>query len=65
MDLQSPRNNKEHHTQEMGLKRLIVRRGQPFGLQLHFNRPFHFGTDYLTFVAETGEFTRPQGKIHL
>ncbi|XP_004751281.2 protein-glutamine gamma-glutamyltransferase Z [Mustela putorius furo] len=54
VDLQSPRNNKEHHTQEMGLRRLIVRRGQSFGLQLHFNRPFHFGTDYLTFVAETG-----------
>ncbi|CAK7302610.1 Protein-glutamine gamma-glutamyltransferase Z [Vulpes lagopus] len=54
VDLQSPRNNKEHHTQEMGLKRLIVRRGQSFVLQLHFNRSFHFGKDYLTFVAETG-----------
>lgn len=65
MDLQSPRNNKEHHTREMGLKRLIVRRGQSFELQLHFNRPFHFGADYLTFVAETGEFTWLQGKIRL
>ncbi|CAD7671057.1 unnamed protein product [Nyctereutes procyonoides] len=54
VDLQSPRNNKEHHTQEMGLKRLIVRRGQSFVLQLHFNRSFRFGKDYLTFVAETG-----------
>ncbi|XP_030176039.1 protein-glutamine gamma-glutamyltransferase Z [Lynx canadensis] len=54
VDLQSPRNNQEHHTQEMGLKRLVVRRGQSFLLQLHFSRPFHFGTDYLTFVAETG-----------
>ncbi|XP_054421078.1 LOW QUALITY PROTEIN: protein-glutamine gamma-glutamyltransferase Z [Pteronotus mesoamericanus] len=38
----------------MGLKRLIVRRGQPFMLQLHFNRPFHWGTDRITFTAETG-----------
>ena len=49
----------------MGLKRLIVRRGQSFVLQLHINRSFHFGKDYLTFVAETGEFILTQGKIHL
>ncbi|KAM5243479.1 protein-glutamine gamma-glutamyltransferase Z [Hipposideros larvatus] len=54
VDLQGPRNNKGHHTQEMGLKRLIVRRGQPFMLKLHFNRPFHSETDHITFVAETG-----------
>ncbi|KAM7156402.1 protein-glutamine gamma-glutamyltransferase Z [Molossus nigricans] len=54
VNLQSPRNNRAHHTQEMGLKRLIVRRGQPFTVQLHFNRPFHSGTDHITFVAETG-----------
>ncbi|KAF6133295.1 transglutaminase 7 [Phyllostomus discolor] len=54
VNLQSPRNNQAHHTQEMGLKRLIVRRGQPFMLQLHFNRPFHWGTDRITFIAETG-----------
>ncbi|XP_008572239.1 PREDICTED: protein-glutamine gamma-glutamyltransferase Z [Galeopterus variegatus] len=53
-DLQSSRNNKEHHTQEMGLKRLIVRRGQIFKLQLSFNRPFQSQTDDITFVAETG-----------
>ncbi|KAI5936869.1 protein-glutamine gamma-glutamyltransferase Z [Manis javanica] len=54
VDLQSHKNNKEHHTQEMGLKRLIVRRGQTFMLRLYFNRPFHSGTDYIIFVAETG-----------
>ncbi|XP_039744474.1 protein-glutamine gamma-glutamyltransferase Z [Pteropus medius] len=54
IDLQISRNNKEHHTKEMGLKRLIVRRGQPFMLQVHFNRPFHSRTDHITFVAETG-----------
>ncbi|XP_008057826.1 protein-glutamine gamma-glutamyltransferase Z [Carlito syrichta] len=54
VDLQSPRNNKEHHTQEMGLKRLILRRGQLFHLQLSFNRPFQSQSDNVTFVAETG-----------
>ncbi|XP_047395245.1 protein-glutamine gamma-glutamyltransferase Z [Sciurus carolinensis] len=54
VDLQSPRNNKRHHTQEMGLKRLIVRRGQLFNLQLNFSRPFQPQTDSITFVAETG-----------
>uniref|UniRef100_G3TGM3 protein-glutamine gamma-glutamyltransferase n=1 Tax=Loxodonta africana TaxID=9785 RepID=G3TGM3_LOXAF len=53
-DLQSPRNNKEHHTQEMGLKRLIVRRGQVFTIILNFSRSFQPRTDSLTFVAETG-----------
>ncbi|XP_058146079.1 protein-glutamine gamma-glutamyltransferase Z [Dasypus novemcinctus] len=54
VDLQSPRNNKEHHTLEMGLKRLIVRRGQVFTVVLNFNRSFRPQTDSLTFVAETG-----------
>ncbi|XP_072818684.1 protein-glutamine gamma-glutamyltransferase Z isoform X1 [Vicugna pacos] len=53
-DLQSSRNNQEHHTQEMGLQRLIVRRSQSFTIQLHFSRPFHSGTDHITFIAETG-----------
>uniref|UniRef100_A0A8C5XD66 protein-glutamine gamma-glutamyltransferase n=1 Tax=Microcebus murinus TaxID=30608 RepID=A0A8C5XD66_MICMU len=54
VDLQSPRNSKEHHTQEMGLKRLIVRRGQLFALRLGFCRPFQPQADTITFVAETG-----------
>lgn len=65
IDLQISKNNKEHHTKEMGLKRLIVRRGQPFTLQVHFNRPFHSRTDHITFVAETGEFTAPLPKAKL
>lgn len=54
VDLQSAKNNQEHHTQEMGLQRLIVRRSQSFTIQLHFNRPFHSKKDSITFVAETG-----------
>ncbi|XP_053452017.1 protein-glutamine gamma-glutamyltransferase Z isoform X2 [Nycticebus coucang] len=53
VDLQSPRNNKEHHTKEMGLRRLILRRGQLFTIQLGFNRPVQPQTDTITFVAET------------
>ncbi|KAB0405908.1 hypothetical protein E2I00_012801, partial [Balaenoptera physalus] len=34
--------------------RLIVGHGESFTIQLHFNRPFHSGTDYITLVAETG-----------
>ncbi|XP_007933514.1 protein-glutamine gamma-glutamyltransferase Z [Orycteropus afer afer] len=54
IDLQSLKNNKEHHTQEMGLKRLIVRRGQAFTIVLSFNRSFQPQTDNITFMAETG-----------
>ncbi|XP_075388413.1 protein-glutamine gamma-glutamyltransferase Z [Tenrec ecaudatus] len=53
VDLQSRRNNKEHHTREMGLKRLVVRRGQAFTITLTFNRSFPLQAD-TTFVAETG-----------
>uniref|UniRef100_A0A8C9BFV5 Transglutaminase 7 n=1 Tax=Phocoena sinus TaxID=42100 RepID=A0A8C9BFV5_PHOSS len=51
----SARNNQEHHTQEMGLQWLIMRRGESFTIQLRFNRRFHSGTDYIIFVAETDE----------
>nr|XP_021505554.1 protein-glutamine gamma-glutamyltransferase Z [Meriones unguiculatus] len=54
VELQIPRNNKDHHTQEMGSSRLVVRRGQKFALTLSFNRPFQPQNDHLTFVAETG-----------
>ncbi|XP_006883273.1 PREDICTED: protein-glutamine gamma-glutamyltransferase Z [Elephantulus edwardii] len=54
VDLQSPKNNKEHHTQEMGHQRLIVRRGQVFSIILKFNRNFQPQTDNITFVVETG-----------
>ncbi|XP_004609843.3 protein-glutamine gamma-glutamyltransferase Z [Sorex araneus] len=54
VDLQSSQNNKDHHTLEMGSKRLVVRRGQSFALRLHFDRPFRPGSDSITFVAETG-----------
>lgn len=61
MELQIPRNNEDHHTQEMGLTKLILRRGQKFSLTLTFNRPFQPQKDHLTFVAETGELALPLG----
>ncbi|XP_041535164.1 protein-glutamine gamma-glutamyltransferase Z [Microtus oregoni] len=54
VERQIPRNNKDHHTQEMGSTKLILRRGQHFSLTLTFNRPFQPQKDHLTFVAETG-----------
>ncbi|XP_005381428.1 PREDICTED: protein-glutamine gamma-glutamyltransferase Z [Chinchilla lanigera] len=54
VDLQSAGNNKGHHTQEMGVEQLILRRGQLFSLQLSFNRPCQPHSDHITFVAETG-----------
>ncbi|KAL1785874.1 erythrocyte membrane band [Sigmodon hispidus] len=54
MRLHIPRNNKDHHTQEMGLTKLILRRGQNFSLRLTFDRPFQPQKDRLAFVAETG-----------
>ncbi|ELW48107.1 Protein-glutamine gamma-glutamyltransferase Z [Tupaia chinensis] len=53
VDLQISRNNKEHHTQEMGRKRLITRRGQAFTFQMFFSRPFQSQTDHIIFMAET------------
>ncbi|TKC45879.1 hypothetical protein EI555_009270, partial [Monodon monoceros] len=56
-------NNQEHHTQEMGLQWLIMRRGESFTIQLHFNRCFHSGNDYIIFVAERDEPAPAQDKI--
>lgn len=55
-DLQSSRNNVLHHTEEISVDRLVVRRGQAFNITLYFkNRGFQPGIDSIIFVAETGE----------
>ncbi|XP_021012711.1 protein-glutamine gamma-glutamyltransferase Z [Mus caroli] len=54
VELQIPRNNKDHHTEDLGLSKLILRRGQIFILTIVFSRPFQPQKDHLTFVAETG-----------
>uniref|UniRef100_A0A6I8P7F2 protein-glutamine gamma-glutamyltransferase n=1 Tax=Ornithorhynchus anatinus TaxID=9258 RepID=A0A6I8P7F2_ORNAN len=61
-DLRGPENCRRHHTEEMALGRLVVRRGQPFSITLHFgNRGFQPETDRLVFVAETGP--RPKREL--
>ncbi|XP_041954026.1 protein-glutamine gamma-glutamyltransferase 2a isoform X1 [Alosa sapidissima] len=39
-DLESKANNTEHHTDENGVDRLIVRRGRPFTIVLHLRQSF-------------------------
>ncbi|NXE83137.1 TGM2 glutamyltransferase, partial [Cochlearius cochlearius] len=54
-DLQCERNGREHRTAEMGPRQLVVRRGQPFTITLHFSgRGYEEGVDKLAFNVETG-----------
>ncbi|XP_075425854.1 protein-glutamine gamma-glutamyltransferase 5-like isoform X2 [Ascaphus truei] len=54
-DLQTTRNNKDHQTDEIGTKRLIVRRGQAFNIHLTFKAGiFDQNHDNVSFIAETG-----------
>ncbi|XP_021049728.1 protein-glutamine gamma-glutamyltransferase 5 isoform X3 [Mus pahari] len=55
-DLQSSQNNVRHHTEEISVDRLVVRRGQAFSITLYFkNRGFQPGMDSIMFVAETAD----------
>ncbi|ELW48108.1 Protein-glutamine gamma-glutamyltransferase 5 [Tupaia chinensis] len=48
-------NNVRHHTEEISIDRLLVRRGQDFNIILYFrNRGFQLGLDNIVFVVETG-----------
>ncbi|NXC23538.1 TGM2 glutamyltransferase, partial [Campylorhamphus procurvoides] len=54
-DLQLERNGQEHRTADMGCKQLVVRRGQPFTITLHFSgRGYDEGVDKIAFNVETG-----------
>ncbi|KAM7090527.1 protein-glutamine gamma-glutamyltransferase 2 [Ciconia maguari] len=54
-DLQCERNGREHRTAEMGCRQLVVRRGQPFTITLHFSgRGYEEGVDKLAFNVEMG-----------
>ncbi|XP_015684265.1 bactericidal permeability-increasing protein-like, partial [Protobothrops mucrosquamatus] len=53
-DLKCEENNQDHKTSEMGSHRLVVRRGRPFRITLHFaGRAYQEGVDRLSFIAET------------
>ncbi|XP_004609663.1 protein 4.2 [Sorex araneus] len=57
-DFQASKNNEEHHTKAISSQHLIVRRGQPFTLLLHFRAPvpkFGPALKKVTLIAQTGE----------
>lgn len=55
-DLELEVNGHDHHTADLCRERLVVRRGQPFRLTLHFEgRSYEASMDSLTFSAVTGE----------
>ncbi|XP_037691350.1 protein 4.2 [Choloepus didactylus] len=57
-DFQAARNNEEHHTKAISSQRLIVRRGQPFTIILHFQAPVHAFLPTLkkmALIAKTGD----------
>ncbi|XP_036444112.1 protein-glutamine gamma-glutamyltransferase 2-like [Colossoma macropomum] len=47
-------NNKEHHTDDIAVNRLIVRRGQPFQLTFHAEQPFRPRQDFFQLIVQTG-----------
>ncbi|XP_040083544.1 protein 4.2 [Oryx dammah] len=57
-DFQAARNNAEHHTSDISSQRLIVRRGQPFTISLHFQAPVHTflrALKKVALIAQTGK----------
>lgn len=55
-DLQHESNGVTHRTEEMGSQRLVVRRGQPFTIVLHFaGRGYEDGVDTLALNVRTGK----------
>uniref|UniRef100_A0A6J0UPR5 Protein 4.2-like isoform X2 n=1 Tax=Pogona vitticeps TaxID=103695 RepID=A0A6J0UPR5_9SAUR len=57
-DVQAAGNNQAHHTAAISMERLVVRRGQPFALTLHFGSPVPGGglrqLRRTSLVAQTG-----------
>ncbi|KAM9860259.1 protein-glutamine gamma-glutamyltransferase E-like isoform 2-T2 [Aulostomus maculatus] len=54
MDLHTKTNNTDHHTSEISVDQLIVRRGQSFTMSLKLTQPFNKNLYPLTFTAMTG-----------
>lgn len=49
------RNNVNHHTSDVTVKELLVRRGQPFTLNLELSKPFTPDRHPLTISGLTGQ----------
>lgn len=64
-DLELEANGRDHHTADLCRERLVVRRGQPFRLTLHFKgRSYEASVDRLTFTVATGKRSAPS-PLHL
>ncbi|KAM9364171.1 protein-glutamine gamma-glutamyltransferase 5-like [Pholidichthys leucotaenia] len=48
------KNNTEHHTDEISKECLVVRRGQPFGINIQLKEKFNSKNQNLTLTFETG-----------
>lgn len=62
-DLNMKDNHSSHHTQPFGEGRLVVRRGQPFSINLHLSpgsKEFTQGETSLTLIVETGPLPRKE-----
>lgn len=64
IDLCTARNGKAHRTDRFDLMKreipkLVIRRGQPFRLQLHCNRPYNAEKDAVSLVIAVADVERP------
>ena len=64
IDLCAARNGKTHHTDRFDLMKrevpkLVTRRGQPFKLQLHCNRPYDIERDAISLVLSVADVDKP------
>ncbi|XP_014903761.1 protein-glutamine gamma-glutamyltransferase E-like [Poecilia latipinna] len=56
VDLHCETNNNDHHTSQISVNQLIVRRGQPFNITLKMAKPFNPDSDQLTMKVVTGKY---------
>ena len=65
VDLCIDRNGYDHHTDRFDLMKrsqipkLVVRRGQPFKIQLHCNRPYSHERDALSLILAVADIDKP------
>lgn len=64
VDLCTDRNGKTHHTERFDLMsrevpKLVIRRGQPFKLHLHCNRPYNREKDAISLMFTVADVDKP------
>ncbi|XP_068605363.1 protein-glutamine gamma-glutamyltransferase K isoform X2 [Brachionichthys hirsutus] len=59
------RNRREHHTDSYPGDGMVVRRGQPFQIELELNRPFEADTDKLRLDLKTGSLPMVSKGTHV